>query len=76
MNIEHGQKVFEFTSFDNWCDTAKAKFERAGVRSDHVVCVDQIGRLCAWGEHFMRARDEGAFPVEVFLLRADMQPIV
>jgi len=74
MQIEHGEKLFEFSTFDDWCDTAQRKFQRAEVRSNQVVAVDQKGRLCGWGEHFMTARAENAFPVEVFRLRADMTP--
>jgi len=67
-----GPKLFEFTSFDNWCDTAKRKFKRAGVSSGRSLCIDTTGRICGWGEHFMTAQAEDAFPVSVYLLRADM----
>lgn len=72
MQIEHGEKLFEFQTFTDWLNTAKQKFEHAAVRGNRVVAIDQKGRLCGWGEHFMKARDENAFPVQVFLLRADM----
>lgn len=72
MTVEHGEKLFEFTSFGDWCDTAKSKFFAAKVSGADVICVDSRGRLCGWGKHFMQARDEDSFPVEVFRLRADM----
>lgn len=72
MNIEHGEKLFEFASFADWCNTAKSKFFTAKVSGDDVICVDRRGRLCGWGKHFMQARDEDTFPVEVYRLRADM----
>jgi len=72
MNIEHGEKLFEFSSLDDWRDTAKSKFFTAKVSGSDVICVDRRGRLCGWGKHFIQARDEGSYPVEVFRLRADM----
>jgi len=72
-NIQPGRKLFEFPSFDNWCDTAKNKYQDAGVRGEDTLCIDRLGRVCGWGKHFMRARDDNAFPVAVFLLRDDMQ---
>lgn len=86
MQIQCGEKLFEFPTFNDWCNTAQYKFARAGVngtrvvavdqkgRNCAVVAVDQKGRICAWGEHFMKARDDNTFPVEVFRLRADMTP--
>lgn len=44
------------------------------VRGEDTVCVDQKGRMCRIGKHFMVARDEGAFPIDVYLLREDMLP--
>lgn len=76
MQIEHGEKLFEFPTFNDWCNTAQYKFASARVNGTRVVAVDQQGRICAWGEHFMKARDENTFPVEVFRLRADMAPPV
>lgn len=72
MNVEHGEKIFEFASFADWCDTGKTKFFVAKASGSDVICVDRRGRLCGWGRHFMQARDDNAFPVEVFRLRADM----
>lgn len=76
MQIETGEKLFKFSDFDNWCDTAARKFRKANVTVSGVVCVDQRGRICAEGKHFMLARAENAYPVEVYRLRADMTPNV
>lgn len=38
----------------------KEERERSGYRA---MCFDKYGRPCTMGRHFMRARDEGAFPV-------------
>jgi len=64
-----GDKVFEFNDFEDWCDTAKIKFKNAGLRGENAVCVDTHGRICLSGKEFGRARDQGAWPVEVFEAR-------
>lgn len=61
-----GDALFNFTDFDNWCDTARVKFAQAGMTWKDVLCVDAFGRICLKGKEFMRARDEGAFPVTVY----------
>jgi hypothetical protein len=70
MNIELGEKLFSFATFTNWVNSAQNKFARAGVAGREVIALDQKGRICAWGTHFMAARDEDAFPVDVYRLRA------
>lgn len=30
------------------------------------LCIDSAGRICTIGRDFMRARDEGTFPVKVY----------
>lgn len=73
VTLKLGECLFEFTSFDNWCDTAKSKFKRHGVSGSTVghmfaICVDAKQRVCVSGKEFMRARDEGAFPVRAYRL--------
>ncbi len=61
--------VCEFTSYQQWVN--KAASWLGGKRSDGArhsprfegVCVDARGRVCANGGDFMRARDDGSFPV-------------
>ena len=69
--IQLGKKLFQFSSFDNWVDTATAKFKKAGISPSDVVCIDAYGRLCLSGKEFMRARDQKAFPVRVYAVRLD-----
>jgi hypothetical protein len=66
MSITLGKELFQFSSFDNWCDKASSKFAKTGRRGEQVLCLDTFGRVCRTGREFMRARDEGAFPVRVF----------
>jgi hypothetical protein len=68
-----GQSFADFGHWVNWAtsrltshpeynDTAHGK---TGWRGHHftALCFDQKGRRCRQGADFMRARDEGAFPV-------------
>lgn len=59
----------EFCSHDDWVNFATARLAGAkGVMGQTVpaICVDALGRRCSIGADFMRARDEGAFPVRYF----------
>lgn len=66
LRVLVGEELFDFASFDNWCDTARDKFAAARVRGTDTLCVDTLGHLCTCGKEFMRARDASAFPVRVY----------
>ena len=70
--IQHGKLLFSFDSHAAWLSTAKTLYKDAGVKPAYTVALDSMGRMCAWGEHFSTARDEGTFPIRVYLLREDM----
>lgn len=70
MEITLGQYLFKFDNFDEWCDKAKGMFKRAGILGcNYHLCIDTKGRICPTGKEFMRARDENAFPIKVFIAR-------
>jgi len=48
-----------FDTFEMWCNKAKS-WMRPGD-----ICIDAKDRRCRVGADFMRARDEGAFPVRI-----------
>ncbi len=72
-NIQLGRELFMFDGFNHWCDTAQAKFKSAKVSISQTVCLDSKGRICAWGEHFMQAAKDDAYPVRAYLIRDDLQ---
>lgn len=74
QQVQLGPLLFSFATFDSWVSQAQRIWRFHEVRSADTVCLDQKGRICRWGEHFMVARDEGAFPVDVYLLRDDIRP--
>lgn len=72
--IHNALKEQKFSTFDDWVNTAtrklasrdmtKAPFRyRTPPEEDRAICYDTKGRRCWIGRDFMRARDEGAFPV-------------
>jgi hypothetical protein len=66
LSIMVGEELFAFSSFENWVKTAAGLFRSYRVRSDETLCVDSVGRICRVGKQFMRARNEGTFPIRVF----------
>ena len=62
-----GEMLFEFSSFDCWVANASRWFTKSGFRGDDCICIDSINRICRTGKQFMRARDEGTFPIRVYV---------
>lgn len=60
----------EFRDFDDWVSKATTRltgtYDPLTGREVSSICIDALGRRCTLGAHFMRARDEGAFPVRFF----------
>jgi len=59
----------QFDTFNDWVNHATRAL--AGVRGNggeklSAFCVDAKGRRCNLGADFMRARDDGAFPIRYF----------
>ena len=69
-----GPELFRFESFQQWVNKAASWFSTCGYPCRHAICVDAKGRICQYGEHFMTARDEDAFPVLVCMAREDDMP--
>lgn len=72
--IQPGKKLFEFRSKQDWINKAQRIWRFHGVNADRTVCVDQLGRICQIGMHFAAAERDGAYPIEVYMLRPDMAP--
>ena len=64
--IIKGKKLFEFTSFNDWVNTAQRKFGAVSLRPNHYLCIDTQGNVCTKGKEFHTARDNGWFPVTVY----------
>lgn len=60
----------QFDTFDDWVSHAsRAIGDLEGNYSEKIsaVCVDAKGRRCNIGGDFMRARDDGSFPIRYFV---------
>lgn len=68
VQIHLGPKLFEFTSFERWVAKASSWFPRHGATSSNSIAIDAKHRICSKGQDFMRARDEGSFPVAVYFV--------
>lgn len=73
--VQLGPELFHFDSFQQWVDKAQGWFKSAGQRSCDHICLDAAGRVCMIGRDFMRARDEGTFPVTVYLIDPKAAPV-
>ena len=62
MNIQTGEKLFEFRSKQDWINKASRIWRFHQVRSENTICVDQQGRICNIGAHFMTAERDNAYP--------------
>lgn len=69
LQVQLGPKIFSFTNFQDWVNKARGRFASHGVRSEDVICLDAAGRILKIGADFHRARDECAFPADVYLAR-------
>jgi hypothetical protein len=70
--VNLGPELFQFGSFSGWVNHAQRAWKQIGVKSSDTICLDAQDRPCWIGRDFMKARDEGTFPVRVFLLRGDL----
>ena len=58
-----------FGSFQMWVNKATS-----WIGGENAACFDVQGRRCRMGADFMRARDEGTFPVYYWLGEGDETP--
>ena len=66
IKVKVGAECFRFRTFSDWVNGAGSLFEIAKLRGEDVLCVDARGRICLSGKEFMRARDDGSFPIIVY----------
>ena len=60
-------EAFQFSSFSDWVNSAQRRYEGIPVHLRPGFAYDAKGRRCWKGLEMQRARDEGAFPVRVFI---------
>ncbi len=67
ITITVGEELFQFASFGQWVAKAQSLFRQYNRTDGSTLAIDQMGRICNTGREFMRARDDGSFPVRVFV---------
>lgn len=61
-----GEPIFRFNSYDDWFRNARVVFDNYEVEPDDVLCLDAYGRVCNFGEHFLRAQDDDCYPIVAY----------
>ena len=61
--IQVGEPLF---SFSKWEQKAKSWFANCDVFTWNIICIDVVGRICTSGVHFMRAEEEGTYPITAY----------
>ncbi|WP_303829359.1 hypothetical protein [Asticcacaulis taihuensis] len=61
----------QFDTFQDWVNHASRALSVPDYEAK-PICIDNMGRRCHIGGDFMRARDEGQFPVRYFF---ECQPV-
>lgn len=74
QTIMLGKKLFEFSSKADWIKGASRIWRLHEVTADNTTCVDQLGRICTMGLHFVEAERDNAYPIEVFITRPEAIP--
>ena len=64
--ITVGDPLFEFDSKQHWVNKGRSWYATCGYRLHEVIALDAIGRVVVSGKEFMRAEDEGTYPVTVY----------
>lgn len=70
MKIQIEKKLFQFESFDDWCNNPHMYSQDAcGYPIKFTISIDSGGFVCLMGKQFMAARDKNRFPISVYLLK-------
>ncbi|MBH5389141.1 hypothetical protein [Bradyrhizobium diversitatis] len=62
----------QFDTFEDWVNHASRALTELTLEGGigntvAAICVDTKGRRCSCGHEFMRARDDGSFPIRYFI---------
>lgn len=60
------KELFQFADFQQWINKGESWYHQHGARPINSISVDSAGRICTAGREFIRAREEGTFPVKVY----------
>lgn len=66
IEIEVGEKLFEFSSLQQWVNKAQSWFANIGRPSGTYLCIAADGLVITRGKGFAEVERRGAFPVSVY----------
>ena len=75
LDVVVGEKLFQFNSFNHWCNKAKSWVANSGVETRDTICIDKSGSSCNCGADFQRAETFSLYPIEVYCIRTDFNPL-
>lgn len=65
VQVTLGEELFRFSQYSRWVNKAAGWFRRLEPGTQYV-CIDSKGRICQTGKQFIRADNEGTFPIVVY----------
>lgn len=66
IQITVGELSFSFSSKQHWINKGQSWFKNSEVSNGRGICIDAKGRICTRGEHFSRAEEDDAYPINVY----------
>lgn len=77
LTVQLGQELFRFDSNAHWVQKAKGWFDAARAQHhlhrDDYVCIDATGRICRVGGDFIRAEQQGTYPIVAYVVDPDKE---
>lgn len=73
-DVQLGPELFRFESMQQWVDKGRSWYATCGYTEYKLVTIDAVGRIVKTGYEFMRARDEGTYPISVYPIDPKSEP--
>lgn len=74
LTIRVGGALFRFLSKQHWVDKGRSWYATCGFRPHELITLDAAGRVCRTGAEFMRAEEEGTYPISVYPIDPERAP--
>ena len=71
VTVTLGDKLFAFASKQEWVNRGPRIWRVHQATDGRAIAIDAKGRICQSGREFMRAEDDGAYPVTVYRVQPD-----
>jgi len=71
VTVTLGEAVFAFRDKQEWINRGPRPWKAYHVDGGRGLAIDAKGRICQCGAHFMRAEEDGSYPITVYRVQAD-----